>query len=227
MGRSRLAIVVPVRNEEKTIKKVIISLKKYGDILIVDDSSTDKTSIIIQNLPIKFIKNKINLGYEGTVLKGIKYLLKKNYKYIATFDADGEHDPKFLQNIKKIKNFDLLIGKRKKFNRFSEYFFSFFIRLFFNIHDPLSGLRVYSTNILKKIKLINENDFNTYLIFKIKNNNGRIIHKPLNVKKRKDNSRLGDNFKVSLNIFISLFKVILKIMIYKINKYYKYNLKKI
>ena len=77
MGRSRLAIVVPVRNEEKTIKKVIISLKKYGDILIVDDSSTDKTSIIIQNLPIKFIKNKINLGYEGTVLKGIKYLLKK------------------------------------------------------------------------------------------------------------------------------------------------------
>ena len=91
----------------------------------------------------------------------------------------------------------------------------------------MSGLRVYNTNILKKIKLINENDFNTYLIFKIKNNNGRIIHKPLNVKKRKDNSRLGDTFKVNLNIFISLFKVILKIMIYKINKYYKYNLKKI
>ena len=65
MGRSRLAIVVPTRNEEKTIKKVIISLKKYGDILIVDDSSTDKTSSIIQNLQIKFIKNKIKLGYEG------------------------------------------------------------------------------------------------------------------------------------------------------------------
>ena len=148
MGRSRLAIVVPTRNEEKTIKKVIISLKKYGDILIVDDSSTDKTSSIIQNLQIKFIKNKIKLGYEGTVLKGIKYLLKKNYKYIATFDADGEHDPKFLLNIKKIKNFDLLIGKRKKFNRFSEYFFSIFVRLFFNVHDPLSGLRIYNTNIL-------------------------------------------------------------------------------
>ena len=110
MGRSRLAIVVPARNEEKTIKKVIISLKRYGDILVVDDSSTDKTPFIIKNLPIKFIKNKINLGYEGTVLKGIKYLLKKNYKYIATFDADGEHDPKFLLNIKKIKNFDLLLS---------------------------------------------------------------------------------------------------------------------
>ena len=221
MGRSRLAIVVPARNEEKTIKKVIFSLKKYGDILIVDDSSTDKTSFIIQNLSIRYIKNKINLGYEGTVLKGIKYLLKKNYKYIATFDADGEHDPKFLLNIKKIKNFDLLIGKRKKLNRFSEYFFSFVTRLFFNIHDPLSGLRIYNTNFLKKIKLMNENDFNTYLIFKIKNLDGRIIHRPLNVKKRKDNSRLGNDFKVNLNIIISLFKFILKIMIYKINRYCK------
>ena len=63
MGRSRLAIVIPARNEEKTIKKVITSLKKYGDILIVDDSSTDKTSFIIQNLQIKFIKNKISLVF--------------------------------------------------------------------------------------------------------------------------------------------------------------------
>ena len=59
MGRSRLAIVVPVRNEEKTIKKVIISLKRYGDILVVDDSSTDKTSIIIQNFQLNLLKIKL------------------------------------------------------------------------------------------------------------------------------------------------------------------------
>ena len=43
MGRSRIGIVIPARNEEKTIKKVIVSLKKYGDVLVVDDSSSDKT----------------------------------------------------------------------------------------------------------------------------------------------------------------------------------------
>ena len=219
MGRSRLGIVVPARNEEKTIKKVIVSLKKYGDVLIVDDASTDKTSFIIKNLQTKFIKNKINLGYEVTVQKGIKYLLKKKYKYIATFDADGEHDPKFLLNIKKFKNFDLLIGKRKKLNRSSEYFFSFIVKLFFGVHDPLSGLKVYNTNILKNIQLINENDFNTYLIFKIKNLNGKIVHKSLNVKKRKDSSRLGNTFKVNFNIITSLFKLFFKIIIYKICKH--------
>ena len=77
MGRYRLAIVVPARNEEKTIKKVVMSLKKFGDVLIVDDSSTDKTPIIVKNLQIKVIRNKVKLGYEATLLKGIKYLLKK------------------------------------------------------------------------------------------------------------------------------------------------------
>ena len=39
--------------------------------------STDKTNLILNHSGIKFIKNKINLGYEVSVLKGIKYLLKK------------------------------------------------------------------------------------------------------------------------------------------------------
>ena len=207
MGRLNLGIVIPARNEEKTIGKVTVSLKKFGDILVVDDMSTDKTNLILNHSGIKFIKNKINLGYEASVLKGIKYLLKKNYKYIATFDADGEHDPEFLKNVKKYKNFDLLIGDRKKLNRFSDIRFSFFTNLFFSIPDPLSGLKIYSTSILKKINLSNENDFNTYLIFKIKNLNGKIIHKLVSVKKRKDRSRLGSNYKVNFKIIICLIKL--------------------
>ena len=218
MGRSRIGIVIPARNEEKTIKKVIVTLKKYGDVLVVDDSSSDKTTLILKNLGTKFIKNKNNLGYEATVIKGMRYFLKKKYKYIATFDADDEHDPKFFKNVKQIKNFDLLIGKRRKLNRISEYIFSFFVKLFFGIHDPLSGLRVYSTKILNRIHLKNENDFNTYIIFKIKNLNGKIIHKLLNVRKRKDSSRLGNNFKVNLDIIICLFKLFFKIARYKLCK---------
>ena len=76
MGRSRIGIVIPARNEEKTIKKVIVSLKKYGDVLVVDDSSSDKTTLILKNLGTKFIKNKNNLGYEATVIKGMRYINK-------------------------------------------------------------------------------------------------------------------------------------------------------
>ena len=77
MGRSELAIVVPARDEEKTIKKVVLSLKKYGDILVIDDHSSDKSQKILKTLDVQVIRNKKNLGYEETVLRGIKYLLKK------------------------------------------------------------------------------------------------------------------------------------------------------
>ena len=93
MGRSRLAIVVPVRNEEKTIKKVIFSLKKYGDILIVNDSSTDRTSFIIQNLSIKFITN----NYDINSFKGFKEL-QKLFKYLK--NIDNSNDKKVMKNKK-------------------------------------------------------------------------------------------------------------------------------
>ena len=42
MGRSELAIVIPARNEENH-KEGNLSLKKYGDILVIDDHSSDKS----------------------------------------------------------------------------------------------------------------------------------------------------------------------------------------
>ena len=82
MGRFSLGIVVPARNEEKTIGKVIDSIKKYGDVLVVDDASYDKTTSILKKTKVKFLRNHNVLGYEETVLKGMRHFLKKKYKYI-------------------------------------------------------------------------------------------------------------------------------------------------
>lgn len=211
MGRSELAIVIPARNEEKTIKKVILSLKKYGDILVIDDHSSDNTQKIIKKLDVQAIRNKKNLGYEETILKGIKYFLKRKYKYIATFDADDEHDPKFFEKFRKYKKYDLIIGKRQKFNRFFEYIFSFLTKKLYGIEDPLSGLKIYNSKMLKKIYLNNDKLLNTFLIFKIKNHKGKIIHKNLIVKKRQDNSRMGNSFFVNVHLMICLIRLITKI----------------
>ena len=222
MGRFSLGIVVPARNEEKTIGRVIDSIKKYGDVLVVDDASYDKTTSILKKTKVKFLRNDNVLGYEETVLKGMRHFLKKKYKYIATFDADGEHDHKFFLNLKKINKFDLIIGKRKSFNRLSEHLFSFITNTFFNINDSLSGLKIYNSKILKKIKLKNENILNTLIVFKIKYLNGKIVHKSLNVNKRKDISRLGNHFFMNLNIIYCLFKLLYKIFLYKIRIIFNY-----
>ena len=43
MGRSETAIVIPAFNEGATIFEVITQVQKYGDVIIVDDGSSDST----------------------------------------------------------------------------------------------------------------------------------------------------------------------------------------
>ena len=54
MGRFKLIIVIPAKNESSTIEKVVESIKKYGDILVISDASTDKTEKVLKK------KNKIS-----------------------------------------------------------------------------------------------------------------------------------------------------------------------
>ena len=52
---------------------------------------------------IPFIRNKTNLGYEGSLINGIKFIKKqKKFKKILTMDADGQHNEKYIDKINKI-----------------------------------------------------------------------------------------------------------------------------
>lgn len=173
----------------------------------MNDCSSDKT----KNLKIKFKKiiffnNKKRLGYENNLKKGFKLLLKKKFEYIVTFDADGEHHINNLKKIEKIisKNsqYDMLIGERSYLNRFSEKIISFLFYQKYNIKDPLTGLKIYKTNSLKKFyKNINEGFFlvdlvNFFLKEKRKIKNFKIISVKIKQRKSKVGSFALANFKV-------------------------------
>lgn len=222
MARPIIGIIIPVKNEQATIKKIVISLYKFGDIIIVNDASNDKTLEIIKKLKVKIINNKFSVGYESAITKGIKYCYKKKYRYIATIDGDDQHDPNFFKNITKIKNFDLLIAKRNKFNRLSEYFFSSFSYLILKIKDPLSGMKVYNYEILKKIKNFNSyNTLNTFLLYKLKKNSKKLYEIKSKIKKRKDKSRIGNVFLGEFLVFKSLIKFIGLILLNKMKLLFK------
>ena len=71
MGRFKIVIIVPAYNEEKTIYKVVSSLIKYSDVIVVDDCSTDNTSKIAKDCGALLIKNSKNEGYEKSIEKGL------------------------------------------------------------------------------------------------------------------------------------------------------------
>ena len=57
MERFKIVIIVPAYNEEKTIYKVVSSLIKYSDVIVVDDCSTDNTSKIAKDCGALLINN--------------------------------------------------------------------------------------------------------------------------------------------------------------------------
>lgn len=124
----------------------------------MNDCSDDNTKNLKKKFKkIKILNNKKRLGYEDNILKGFKYIfvLKQKYKYIVTFDADGEHHVDNLKKlnylIKKNYNYDMLIGERSILNRFSEKIISISFYFKFNLKDPLSGFKIYKTSSLKKL----------------------------------------------------------------------------
>jgi dolichol-phosphate mannosyltransferase len=116
------AIIIPVFNEEKNIKKLakLIRNKTQALIVIVDDSANDKSKNIITRQKINnlfYYHRKKKLGRGSAVVFGLKkiFKMKKKISCFIEMDADLSHDPnELLRNISFFykHSLDLLIGSR-------------------------------------------------------------------------------------------------------------------
>ena len=105
-----IIILIPARNENKNLQKILPKLIGYN-VLVVDDESTDETLKTLKKFKVNYIKNIKKLGYEKTLIFGFKYIIKKykKVKKIITFDGDGEHKVKNLKKFIKEKNYDFIV----------------------------------------------------------------------------------------------------------------------
>ena len=184
--------------------------------MVIDDSSNDGTSQFLKKNKIKFIRNNKNLGYEKSLIKGFLYTLKiKKIKYILTMDADGQHNPVYIDKLMKYlskNNSDIIIGSRIKKNRFIEIIISLIFKKKYGLIDPLSGFKLYKKEVFKKIGL--QNNRNVFLVdlilesikkgLKIKNYN-------IKTNLRKDKSRVGNFIKANTKML----KILSYIFFYK------------
>ena len=171
-----ISILIPAYNEENRIQKTILSIVKYleqskikGEIICINDGSTDKTQAIVEKLSSQIPKLSC-LNYFPNHGKG--YALKQGVlhskgEYILFTDADNsvpiEELEIFLQIIKQQK-LDFVIGSRylkdknKQNNqplfrtiisRIGNIFFSSL--LISGIKDSQCGFKLFRNNSAKEI----------------------------------------------------------------------------
>ena len=195
-------ILIPARNEFKTLHKILYDLlKKKFKILLIDDASCDETKNIKSKKNLIVLRNKKNLGYEGSINKGFKYIKQlKKISHIITFDADNEHRISDLKKIIKLLKYDLVIAQRNSKNRFLEEVISYIFFLKFKLLDPLSGLKMYSKRVLRNYNYKK----NLYLVDLAKeileNKNFRTINTKIKIRKRKDKPRVGSTISVNIKL---------------------------
>lgn len=162
MGSKDVWIVIPARNEEKTIADVISKTRKYyKNIIVVDDGSEDKTSLIAGKKGTVVLKHIINMGKGAALKTGCDYAIKKHAEVIVTLDADGQHNPQDVKKfIKKLKNKDIIFGYRKLNKKmpfilkFGNSFINNLTRLLYKLklHDTQCGFRAFTVRAYKKIR---------------------------------------------------------------------------
>src|SRR5512147_78076 len=85
-------IVIPAYNEERTVAEVVSSAVKVADrVVVVDDGSRDKTSVMARQAGALVVRHAINRGLGAALGTGIETANRLNAEAVVTMDADGQH----------------------------------------------------------------------------------------------------------------------------------------
>ena len=170
---SEVGVILPTYSEAENIANLIYEIENLPlntSIMVIDDSSPDRTAEIVKNLQKKYGNillcirpNKNGLG--TAITDGFKIFLSLKFspKFIVTMDADYSHDPKAVPQLlsKMQSGCGIVIGSRycrggkiagwpstrKIISRTANVVTKFLIGL--KLRDCTSGFRCYSTRFLK------------------------------------------------------------------------------
>ena len=156
-------VLIPCFNEEKTIADTINAVRKFvtkADICVIDNASTDSTSMIARNLGVKVIfEPQKGKGY--AIRRGFEQL-SKSHNCVFMLDGDNTYSTKEFKTGERFilqDGYDMIVGRRTFKNESSTSVPRFrrghllgnvlLTRLFnglfgFRIDDTLSGWRIFS-----------------------------------------------------------------------------------
>ncbi len=219
MESHRLAAVIPAFNESDTIYDVVAGVKNFCDVFVVDDRSSDETFNIANKAGAKVYKNQGKSGYENALNFGYSKVSNLGYDYILTIDADGQHEPKYIEKFLTLISSEepsIIIAQRTELPRITEIIFSKLTTKIFGISDAFSGFKCYKVEDFSNLnfsdyKLTGMNFLNMAIALK-----EEVITFDISIQKRKDEPRFGNSLKSNLILMRSVINFFLILTIRKI-----------
>jgi dolichol-phosphate mannosyltransferase len=115
-------IVVPTYNEHDNVRTVaerFLAALPGCELLFVDDNSPDGTGQLLDDMAsaeprIHVMHRSGKLGLGTAYIEGFGWGLARDYRYLFEMDADGSHDPQYLQQMQALAEdgADAVIGSR-------------------------------------------------------------------------------------------------------------------
>jgi dolichol-phosphate mannosyltransferase len=113
----RLLIAIPVHNERKYVDHVLDKvLHFHGDVLAVDDGSTDGTTELLRaRSDVQLVHHPVNRGYGQSLIDAFRYAEARGYDWVITMDCDEQHEPERIPDfVREIETdrWDIISGSR-------------------------------------------------------------------------------------------------------------------
>ena len=217
---------MPAFNEASVIGDVVSNVIKifkkspyYIEVVVVNDSSKDKTGIIAQKNGATVINHILNSGAGSATATGLSYAQQNGFDIAATMDADGQHAPQdVLKGINEIieRGDDLLIGSRlidnqgmSKTKVIGNKGLSAITYVLFGINstDSQSGLRIFSRRALESLRWKTSGyEFCSEMLWRAKQQKLRISEYPIKAIYTDYSKSKGQNNWNAINIIKSLLK---------------------
>ncbi|MBQ9251464.1 MAG: glycosyltransferase family 2 protein [Clostridia bacterium] len=159
----RLLVIIPAYNEEASLPATVRELRQKApevDFVVVNDGSGDGTESVCRKNGYPLLNLPTNLGLTGAFQTGMRFAFEQGYDGALQLDADGQHDPAFIQPMAdrmEREELDLVLGSRfltekrpRSLRMVGNALIEWAVRLTTGkmVTDPTCGMRLYGRRVM-------------------------------------------------------------------------------